>query len=371
MPKLTVFNLGRMRSRLIALVLVLAAALAAAAPADARHRQTRKKAIWGPVRIDGRSQFPLYRDLGVGIFQIFLRWNHVATARPVQPDNPADPAYRWPAEIDDAVAQARRNRMRVSVLIMGTPRWANGDRSFRWVPHDPRDFAAFATAAARRYPGVGLWQIWGEPTRRANFRPLDNVRPGLTLTEEEREGPRNYALLLDHAYVALKRVRRSNLVIGGSTYTLGDVSTFQWVRYMRLPDGRRPRMDLYAHNPFSLRRPYMRNPPSPRYSVDFSDLGRLAAWLDRWIRRPDGKPLPLFLSEFTLPTAPDTRFNFHVTRAVQADWVAAAIGIARGWSRIYTFGYETFRDDPAAGHNSGLLDGRGRKKPAYFAFRRG
>jgi hypothetical protein len=131
-------------------------------------------------------------------------------------------------------------------------------------------------------------------------------------------------------------------------------------------------MDLYAHNPFSLRRPNMRNAPSPRYSVDFSDLGRLAAWIDRWLgRRPDGKRLPLFLSEFTLPTAPDSRFNFHVTHAVQADWVAAAIGIARGWSRIYTFGYETLRDDPAQRHMSGLINDRGRRKPAYFAYRRG
>jgi hypothetical protein len=361
-----------MRSRLVASLLVLAAVLGAAAPADARHRQTRKKAIWGPVRVNGVSQFPLYRDLGVGIFQIFLRWNQVAPTRPAQADNPADPAYRWPPEIDDAVAQAQRNRMRVSVLMIGSPRWANGNHSFRWAPGDPRDFGAFATAAARRYPGVRLWMIWGEPDRRANFRPLDNVQPGLFLAPQHRVGPQTYAILLDTAYVALKRVRRSNLVIGGSTHTLGDVTAFQFVRYMRLPNGRPPRMDLYAHNPFGLRRPNMRNPPSPKFGVDFSDLGRFAKWIDRWLgRRPDGKRLPLFLSEFTLPTAPDRRFNFHVDRAVQADWVAAAIGIARGWSRIYTFGYETFRDDPALGYMSGLIDAQGRKKPAYFAYRRG
>ena len=56
------------RLRLIALALVLLAAFAP--PADARY--SRKKAIWGPTKVNGVSQFPIYRDLGVGIFQMQL-----------------------------------------------------------------------------------------------------------------------------------------------------------------------------------------------------------------------------------------------------------------------------------------------------------
>ena len=50
---------------------------------------------------------------------------------------------------------------------------------------------------------------------------------------------------------------------------------------MRLPDGRPPRLDLYGHNPFSIRAPNLANPPSPGQQIDFSDLARL-----RSTRRP-------------------------------------------------------------------------------------
>jgi hypothetical protein len=45
---------------------------------------------------------------------------------------------------------------------------------------------------------------------------------------------------MDAAYGALKQVSRRNLVIGGSTYTTGDIDTQQWIQNLRLPDGRPP-----------------------------------------------------------------------------------------------------------------------------------
>ena len=54
---------------------------------------------------------------------------------------------------------------------MGTPKWANGGRSWNWAPDDPSDFGDFATAISRYYPSVNLWMIWGEPNRGPNFMP--------------------------------------------------------------------------------------------------------------------------------------------------------------------------------------------------------
>ena len=68
-------------------------------------------------------------------------------------------------------------------------------------------------------------------------------------------GPRLYARMLDQAYGALKRVRRSNVVIGGMTWTVGVVSASKFVRWMRLPNGKPPRLDWFGHNPFSVRSP--------------------------------------------------------------------------------------------------------------------
>ena len=112
----------------------------------------------------------------------------------------------------------------------------------------------------------------GEPSRQANFLPLPPNRA---------TGPRIYSRILDKAYGALKGVRRRNLVIGGNTYTAGDVKPLHYIRAMRLPSGHPPRMDLYGHNPFTSRPPALWRPYVGSGYADFSDLDTLAAWVDR------------------------------------------------------------------------------------------
>jgi hypothetical protein len=160
---------------------VLAAAILLALltpPADARY--SRKKAIWGPTQVDGVSQFPIYRDLGVGIYQMQLGWNAVAPTRPQRPGDPQDPAYRWPSEIDYAIRQGRSHGIRVALMLTQAPRWANGGRSSEWVPKRPRDFAAFARAASRRYPQVRLWMILGGAVTRQQLQAPAAVRSDRT-----------------------------------------------------------------------------------------------------------------------------------------------------------------------------------------------
>jgi hypothetical protein len=358
-------------------LLVLAAVLGLVAPAVANAAPSRKKAIWGPVRVAGVSQFPIYRDLGAGIYQTKIHWNRIAPIRPARPTDPGDPAYRWPSELDDAVGEASRYGIRLSILIAGTPRWANAGRDHRWAPRRLADLGRFARAASRRYPSVRLWIIWGEPTRRKNFQPLVHERRGRPLTRRMRRGPRVYARMLDAAYVHLKRQSRRNLVIGGNSFTTGDVSPLNWIRNLRLPNGRPPRMDMYGHNPFSARRPVLNRPPLGNGLADFSDLDLLARWVDRWLGRPRGKRrMQLFLSELFWPTDhPNREFNFWVDRQTAASWLATALKITRRWSRIYTLGWFSLYDDrprPRGDEvNRGLLDRSGRKKPAYFAFKRG
>jgi hypothetical protein len=352
----------------------LLAAVALAPPASAA-RPSSKKAIWGPVAVNGVSQFPIYRDLGAGIYETGLRWNAVAPTRPATPRDPADPAYIWPLELDVAISEAAKSGIRVAVVLSGSPPWANGGRPPRWAPERSQDFADFARAAARRYPAVRLWMVWGEPSRNDNFMPLVHERRGHRLTREQARAPRRYARLLDAAYGALKSVSARNLVIGGNTFTTGDISPRNWIRNLRLPNGRPPRMDMYGHNPFTGRRPDLRKPPLGYGFADFSDLDTLAGWIDRYLGRRRS-PLRLFLAEFLIPTDhPNYEFDFYVTRRTQADWVAAALRITRRWSRIYTLGWYSLYDDPpnSAGNqvNRGLIDARGRRKPAYFAFRRG
>jgi hypothetical protein len=219
--------------------------------------------------------------------------------------------------------------------------------------------------------------IWGEPSRRANWMPLTRERRDRPLNGKQAAAPHRYAQLLDASYAALKAVSPKNLVIGGNTFTTGDISPLNYIRNLKLPNGRPPRMDLYGHNPFTARNPDLHKPPLGHGFADFSDLDTLSGWVDRYLAKPrKRKHLNLFLSEFFAPTDhANNEFNFHVTRKTQALWLKSALRITRRWSRIYSLGWFSLYDDPpqADGRevNRGLIDWRGKRKPSYFVYKSG
>ena len=355
----------------VALVAMLTFALTLSAYVAASGAQAADlKALWGPSLHDGKSLFPTYRELDVKIYEDRLPWQSIATRRPSNPRNPHDPAYTWPAEVTQAVAEAGRYHMQVALQIIGAPPWANSGKPWNWAPTNPQDYANFAIAASERYPSVHLWMIWGEPSRGHNFEPLDPAKPFAKLNVHQRSAPHRYARILDAAYGALKSVSRANLVIGGMTGAAGDVSTPEWIENMRLPDGRPPRMDMYGHNPFTAREPNLADPPTVDQSIGFSDLGRLTTLVDSYFGRP-GDPRPkLFLSEWTIPTKPDEEFTYFAEFLVQARWITAGLRIASRLSSIYAVGWIHLYDEPPVSYG-GLIETDGAKKPGYFAWKDG
>jgi hypothetical protein len=346
-----------------------------AAPHASARPVTHKKAIWGPTQAGGVSLFPTYEELGVGVYQSEMRWNEVAPTRPAAPKDPADPAYRWPADLDFASVEGAKHGIRIAVQVTYAPPWANGGRARQYAPKRPRDYADFVEAAAKRYPGVRIWMIWGEPTREDRFQPMGPEGSFGRLTRAGQKGVRLYARILDAAYGRLKARSRANVVVGGNTFTTGRVRPETFIRHLRLPGGRPPRMDLYGHNPFSMRSPNLAKPPLGSGFADICDLDELTGWLDRWQRRPGRPPLRLFLSEYFAPTDhPNHEFNFYVDQATQARWLRAALRITRRWSRIYSLGVFLYDDAPnPAGDevNRGLLTWDSRPKPAYAVMRDG
>jgi len=333
--------------------------LALAAPAEAEL-----KAIWGPATMpDGTSALPIYQDLGVEVLEEQLSWRAVAVSRPANARDPADPAYVWPAALDSAVTAATAVGIRVALMVRNTPRWAGGRKTGAHVPRRARDYADFVVAASRRYPQVRHWMIWGEPTRPGQFAPMSKNSP---------RGPRAYARLLDAAYGALKSESTANVVIGGMTWTLGTIPAPRFLRWMRLPDGRPPRLDWYGHNPFSVRTPDLAQKPYYPGLRDFSDLDTLVREVRRVYRKRNRRP-KLWLSEFTVPSDRGSwAFSYYVSREKQAEWVSAAYRIAHRTPYIAGLGWWTLLDAPETANSltNGLMTQLGQPKPAFEAYKR-
>jgi hypothetical protein len=328
------------------------------------------KAMWGPGTHDGVSLFPTYRELGTQLYQDKLAWNQIVRRRPRHPRNPNDPAYRWPAEVTRAVAEANKYGMQVALMLIFAPRWANGNKPPKWATFKRRDFDNFAVAASRRYPSVHLWMIWGEPSRSKNFRPLTPAFPYLKLRHNQLIAPHLYSKILDSAYGALKAANHANLIIGGMTDPSAGITPQQWIENMRLPDGKPPRLDMFGHNPFSVRVPDLSNPPSINQQFDFSDLRRLSEFVAKNLGRPDNPKPKLFLSEWTIPTAQDEEFNYHVEQRVQALWITDGLRIARELPSVYALGWIHLYDELPV-QAGGLIKADGAKKLGYFAWEKG
>ncbi len=360
----------------VALVPILVLFILLTSRGTAAAEVSTHKLIWGPT---DATAFETYADLGAGLFEITINWARVAPTKPANPADPNDPAYQWTPAVDEALANARAHGIQVVVLVAGAPGWANGGRDWRWAPTNPQDYADFLGAAAKRWPEVHHWQIWGEPSRRENFMPLANDVAGLSLTPAQRRGPQIYAELLDRAYVSLKQVNPSNLVIGGSTYSGGDIRPLAFIKALRLPNGKPPRMDLYGQNPFGYRRPDLSQDLINDGGVaDFCDLDVVAEYLDRYLSRAgrNKHKIRLFLSEYFVPTDhANEEFNYWVSKRTAANWLRAGLAITRRWRRVYTLGWFQLHDEPPNGRgtevNRGLLTYTGKKKPAYYAFKNG
>jgi hypothetical protein len=289
-----------------------------------------------------------------------LEWSQVAVTRPLDARNPSDLAYAWPADVSRAVHDAAKHGIQICLLVQDSPPWANGGRAPAWAPIDPDDYANFLVAASRRYPTVRHWMIWGEPNRGGNFYPMPANSP---------VGPRAYAVLLNAAYHALKQVSPRNVVIGGDTWSFGVVEPADFVRWMRLPNGRPPPLDDYGHNPFSRRFPRRGLQPYFRGGRDIDDLASLEAQLARIYHRR----VKQWLSEFTISSDhPNRAFDFAVSRRDQARWVTAAFGLVNSYPFVGGLGWFELLDQPPGpgALTNGLMTWKGKPKPAFYAYAR-
>ena len=160
----------------------------------------------------------------------------------------------------------------------------------------------------------------------------------------------------------------ANIVIGGNTWSFGQVEPADFVRWMKLPDGKPPPLDYYGHNPFGRRFPNLKQKPYFPGGRDLNDIDTLEAQLRGIYHRR----VKLWLSEYTISSNhPTDAFDFSVSRKAQARWLTAAFKLVNSVNYVAGLGWFNLIDDaPHQSENltNGLLTWRLKPKPAFYAY---
>lgn len=332
--------------RRVMLITILLAALwgqqAQAAPGVRYGIQDDAWIVFGPGKLGERLD--RIDRLGVDIVRFTLPWNEI---------EPAQGRFRW--RTSDRVLRGLQTRgIQPVVTLVGAPGWANGGRAPRFAPPSGKDFAAFARAAARRYPFVRYWLIWNEPNLR---RWLEPTLPGTYVRR-----------LLNPAYKAIHQVNRRARVGGGVTGPRGNaggVSPVDWLRGMARAGAR---FDAYAHHP---------HPGGPFESptvggcfgsncktITLANLRRLV----QEVRRAWGGRKRIWLTEWGYQTNPPDKY-LGVSPRLQAQYIGEAARLVYRTRQVEMLIQFLYQDEPQTERfQSGLLTSAGRPKPGLYAF---
>jgi polysaccharide biosynthesis protein PslG len=321
------------------LTFALALTVAASASAGPGVRYGIQDDAWllhGPGTLDARLD--TVSELGVDVVRFNLHWD-VIEPRRGQPD--------WTAS--DAVLKGLRARRIAAVVgLVGSPRWANGGRGPNWAPRAAH-FAAFARAAARRYPWVRDWLIWNEPNQARWLRPT--------------AASLYVRALLNPAYAAIHGVRRNARVAGGVTAPRAGsagVSPVDWIRGMAKS---KPKLDAYAHHPYPARptdTPFSGGcKASTCKTITMANLERLLTETARAFG-----PKRIWLTEYAYQTG-----KFGVSKPRQAELIGQGALRVHRTPRVDLLVHYLVRDEPSVERfQSGLYSFAMRAKPAALAF---
>jgi hypothetical protein len=270
-------------------------------------------------------------------------------------------------------------------IAFWAPVWAT-DRDTSERPKlgvDPREFAAFSRAVARRYgDDVGTFTLWNEPNRAGFLGPQRTGRRAAS--------PHLYRRMVAAAYPAVKdEAPRAVVLVGGlAGHGRGDgIAPLEFVRELAcvnrrlrpIATGKCARFrpvpgDGFAHHPFSTNtRPDAVERDASPDDVPLARIGRLAGLLDRLATagRVSARMRDLYLTEYGYETnPPDSGAPYTPERA--ARMMAFGEALAAREARVRTFAQFLVRDLPGTtgartgtlpNWQSGLEFADGRPKP--------
>src|SRR5918994_871983 len=303
------------------LVLSLAAAgvaVTASSTADSASKQTAGRGMligfYDDEQVYGRTDwaFTQLKSLRAGIVRVTLNWTAV----------------------DNVIAKAARNRMRVVLAVYGTPRWAG--RAKNRLPRRITDLRLFSFAAATRYsgtyrvevgeneaertlPAVRFWLAWNEPNNPIFLKPQwKKVRRAW-----RPQSPFDYAKICSAIWAGVHSTGLANEKVAcGVTGPRGNnaprssrPSTSPLVFLTWLRRAGLKRFDAYAHHPYYTSR--LEKPTTVPKSTKAVTLGNINVLL-RQLKRLYGSKR-LWITEYGFQTRPPDRF-FGVSYTAQAKY---------------------------------------------------
>lgn len=349
-----------MRRTALLTLLTLVVLFAVSSSAAARGLTTGFFDIWP---MDGGARMDEARASGASFVRVEVTWSAVAPARPADPTNPADAAYRW-GDTDRIVAAARARDLQVMVSFSHAPTWAEGANrpagatEGSWAP-DPAAVGDFAGALARRYAGQARYlQLWNEPNLPAYLAP-------------QRTAPRRFRAMLNAAYPAVRAAGLRLVTAGNAPY--GGNGRTRPVRFWRRVFAKRVFFDVFAHQPYSVGAPQRKS--SNAGDVSIAEVTKLVRQVRRAVRRGRALPRrrkPTWVTELSYDSSPPDPNG--VPARTHARWLADAFALLWRQGVDHVF-WTRVRDEPeGAGYGSTyqsgvfLLDGTPKLAQRAYAF---
>ncbi len=219
-------------------------------------------------------------ELGITTLRLDLDWSRIERSQG---------NFNW-GPTDTIISEADQRGIQVLALLTYTPDWARpGEGSDKSPPNDDAAFAEFARLAAERYSDAGVfaWEVWNEPNVAGFWDAPDGP------------DPERYASLFQATADAVRTVDPDAFVLSGGLAPAKDrrgkemsPETFLDLMFHNLEPGS---VSAVAIHPYSFP-----TTPSDR-SKDWNLFARLPSIRDL-VADAEGKPVPIWLTEFGAPT---------------------------------------------------------------------
>jgi hypothetical protein len=317
------------------------------------------------------NAWPFAQGLTPKVVRYNIGWEQVAQARPMAPDDPADPAYDF-KHADAMAKQTAAIGAQSLFTIVNAPHWANGNRAPRYAPAKADDYGQFCGVVAWRYsgtytppgrllplPAVKSFTVWNEPNRGQYLMPQG--RDGQTAA-------RTFAGLVRACADAVHAVSPDARVAAGpiaSRGAQGGASPIAFLDAYNKAGG--PRPEALAFNPYM-------NGLVPAYKpkeapADGAITLRNLDQLEQWLSHTYGGPGPIWVTEFAWRTAPTPKLG-NITPVKQADLLRKTIDLVRTrypYAKLLV--WFLVRDQSPDGYwRSGLATFDWQQKPAYAIY---